>query len=137
MIVSDSLTIPSRITAIDEARRWATAHLAGASRDAVWAIEMVLTEALSNVMRHAYAGDEEQLVELTLEVCDEQVVLEIVDLGEPFDPRRYTPPDLDASPTGGYGVHLIGELMDEVDRAPAGDRGTRLRLVKRGWRDPK
>ena len=137
MIASGSLTIPSRTTAIDDARRWSTGHLsaAGASAEAVWAVELALTEALSNVIRHGYAGDETQQIELELELHDDRLELRITDFGAAFDEDAYTEPDLDASPAGGYGVHLIGELMDEVQRTATTGRGTCLRLVKRRWKE--
>lgn len=137
MIVSSTLTIPSRAGAVDDARRWVAGHLepAGATADAIWEIQLALTEALANVIKHAYAGDESQRIELALRADDDRVEIEIADSGAPFDAASYIPPDLEAASTGGYGVHLIDELMDEVDRQPAGDRGTRLRLVKHGWRN--
>ena len=137
MTVTGELRIPSRTTAIDGARGWVTGHLKprGATDDAVWEIEMAVTEALANVMKHAYGGDETQVVDLRLRADDEQVEIEIADDGIPFDPAAYVPPDLDASPTGGYGVHLIESLMDVVERRPNGERGTIIRLVKRGWRE--
>lgn len=137
MTVTDELTIPSRTAAIDEVRKWVTRHLqsAGASADAIWEIELAVTEALANVMEHAYRGDETQVVELRLQIDDDRIEIEIGDTGDPFDPQAYSPPDLDASPTGGYGVHLIGGLVDVVERRPNGDRGTRLRLIKRDWRN--
>ena len=137
MIASDALTIPSRLAAIEEARGWATAHLvaAGASADAIWAVEMALTEALANVITHGYAGDESQRIELALQLHDDRLELEVVDFGEPFDESSYQPPNLEEASAGGYGVHLMRELMDEVDRSAAPDGGTRLRLVKRRWRE--
>lgn len=137
MSISETFAIPSRAGAIDDARRWVTGHLqpAGATADAIWEIELALTEALANVIKHAYGGDDSQPIELALEVDDDRVTIEIVDSGAHFDAASYVPPDFDAPSDGGYGVHLIDELMDEVDRQPAGDRGTRLRLVKQGWRN--
>ena len=139
MIASDTLTIPSRTTAIDDARRWARSQLAaaGASEESIWAVEMALTEALANVMEHSYRGDESQRVELALELHEDRLELTIVDFGEPFDAGSYRPPDLDAAQAGGYGVHLIHELMDEVERTQPDGQGTNLRLVKRRWREAK
>lgn len=136
MSVTDTLTISSRTAAIEEARRWAAAHLRseGASDDAVWALELVLTEALANVIRHAYRGDETKRVELFLHV-DLDLELELLHSGEPFDAETYTPPDLDAAPAGGYGLHLIDALMDEIEQTSTADRRTRLRLVKRRWKE--
>jgi serine/threonine-protein kinase RsbW len=137
VIVSDTMTIASRTTAIDGARVWITGHIvpAGASADAVWEIEMAVTEALANVITHGYGGDESQHIHLALEVHSDRVEIEIVDAAEPFDESAYEAPDLDEPRTGGYGVELIGELMDEVERTATPDGGTRLRLVKRRWKE--
>lgn len=135
--VSDTLEIASRTPEIDDARVWVTGHLRarGASDDVVWEVELAVTEALANVMRHAYRGAETERVELGLQLDDERIELEIVHFGDPFDPAGYREPDLDAAPTGGYGLHLIGQLMDEVEQKETPGGGTRLRLVKRGWRE--
>ena len=137
MIASGTLTISSRPAAIDQARTWVTGYLVagGASVEAVWAIEMALTEALANVIAHAYAGDDSQSIHLSLELHDGACEIEILDSGEPFDESTYTAPDLTEARAGGYGVHLIGELMDEVERTAPPEGGTRLRLVKRRWKE--
>lgn len=135
--LSESLAIASRTREIDDVRAWVTGHLRlrGASDDFVWEVELALTEALANVMRHAYRGAETERVELALRLDDERIELEIVHYGEPFDPAGYREPDFDAAPTGGYGLHLIGQLMDEVEQKETPGGGTRLRLVKNRWRD--
>jgi serine/threonine-protein kinase RsbW len=137
VIASGTLTISSRTAAIDDARTWVTGYLvpAGASADAVWAIEMAVTEALANVIAHAYGGDESQPINLSLQLHADRLELEIVDFGEPFDESTYTAPDFTKARPGGYGVHLITELMDEVERTGIPDGGTRLRLVKRRWKE--
>lgn len=137
MIASGTLSIPSRTAAIDDARSWVGGYLApaGASSDAVWAIEMALTEALANVIAHAYGGDESREIHLGLELDAERCEIEIVDFGVPFDASSYVAPDLDEARAGGYGVHLIEQLMDEVERTALPDGGTRLRLVKRRWKE--
>jgi serine/threonine-protein kinase RsbW len=131
--VSATFDLPSRTPAIDDARVWLSSHLraAGASDDLVWECELALTEALSNVIRHAYKGDESRHIALTLRLDDAQVEIEVVHQGEPFDPRAYSEPDLDAAPSGGYGLHLIQQLMDDVEQSEAPGSSTRLRLVKR------
>ena len=139
MIASDTLTIASRTTAVDGARRWVTGHLApaGASADVVWEVETALTEALANVIMHGYRGDDSQLIHLSMQLHADRLEIEIVDFGEPFDEGAYTTPDLTEARSGGYGVHLMRELMDEVERTATPDGGTRLRLVKRGWREDR
>ena len=109
-----------------------TGHLraVGASDDLVWECELALTEALSNVIRHAYGGDEGRRIALALLVQDGLLQVDIVHQGEAFSPEGYLEPDLDAAHTGGYGLHLIRQLMDDVQQAEE-PGGTRLRLTKR------
>jgi serine/threonine-protein kinase RsbW len=131
--VTASLEIPSRSPAIDDARVWMSGYLraAGASDDLVWECELALTEALSNVMRHAYEGKPDRHILLSLLLRDDELEVDIDHDGEPFALEEYREPDLDAAPAGGYGLHLIRELMDDVEQLDAPVSGTRLRLTKR------
>lgn len=128
----DHLTIPSRLAAIDEARRWTTGHAraAGFGDHGIWALELALTEALSNVILHAYEGDEAQQVRLDLEADGERLRLAIHDSGRGFDRDAFTPDELDTPRSDGYGVLLIEELMDEVVRESLPEGGSILTLVK-------
>lgn len=131
-MVSETYALPTRTTAIDGARRWASEHArqAQVSADAIFELELAMTEALSNVIRHAYGGDEGQRVDLRLLIDEHRVELSLRDRGVPFDTAAYVPPDLDAPGAGGYGVRLIAELVDEVHRDTPPDGGNVLRLVK-------
>ncbi len=128
----DTFVLPTRLAAIDEARRWASGHAGRAGIDAttIGEIEVAMTEALSNVIRHSYDGRAGEPVQLAVEIDDDRFALEICDRGRAFDPERYRPPDLDAHGDGGYGVYLMEELMDDVIRSPLQDGGTRVTLVR-------
>lgn len=136
---AETLTIPSRLEAIDGARLWAAtrARAAGFDHEAVAALEVAMTEALSNVILHAYGGATDQEIGLELAIDGEKLSLTVSDRGRPFDYESYTPPDLEEPAPGGYGVHLIDELMDNVvcDSHPGG--GTRLTLIKYRGGTPK
>lgn len=129
--VSDTFLIPSKLARIVDARRWATGHAtrAGFPEEAVWAVELSLGEALANVIRHAYGGRDDQEIRLALTIDAERLVLEIRDTAAPF--AREAEPSEPNSPlrTGGYGLQLIDELMDDVLYTSAGNGGL-LRMVK-------
>ncbi len=131
--VSSALEIPSRLAAIDDARIWMTGHLrdAGASDDLVWECELALTEVLSNVIRHAYGGDESRSIALSLRLREQELEVDVLHDGVAFSNEGYREPDLDAAPVGGYGLHLIRELMDEFEQVEGPGSSTRLRLTKR------
>lgn len=122
----------SRLECIDDARRWAGGHVraAGIAEDAVFELELAMTEALSNVIRHAYQGEGTHTIDLSLTIDDRRLELSLHDRGRPFDESAYRPPDLDAPGEGNYGVHLMEQLVDEVHRCPRAGGGTVLSLIK-------
>lgn len=131
-IMRDTLVIKSRLDRVAEARRWVAhqARSAGFDHDTVSELELVISEALSNVVKHAYGGNEGHEIHLSVTIDDEKLSLTIRDFGQRFDPTTYTPPDLDNPAEGGYGVYLIQELMDEVTYDTSLPEGTRLSMVK-------
>jgi serine/threonine-protein kinase RsbW len=129
---SQTLIIQSRLEATTEARQWIgqVAQQAGFDADTVFNIELAVGEALANVVRHAYQGETEHKIHLTLSIDDEKLYLTIRDFGQKFEPDTYKPPDLDSPTEGGYGIFLMYELMDEVSYDTSLPDGTRLKLVK-------
>ena len=124
--------LTSRLGEIDAARRWASEHARRAAfeEEAVHSIELALTEALSNVIRHSYAEQPNHRIELDLTLYEDRLRLDIRDLGCRFDRGSHEVRDLDTPRDGGYGVMLIEMLMDEVVRETFGRAGNRLSLVK-------
>jgi anti-sigma regulatory factor (Ser/Thr protein kinase) len=131
--LSSSHVVPSRLDAIEPARRWLSeqAAAAGFAGATVQEVELALTEALSNVVRHAYGGRPDESIELFLTIDERALRLDVCDAGvPPFDPSTVAPPDLDNPSRGGYGLMLIDSLVDEVERDFRGGQGTRLSLIK-------
>lgn len=126
------MLLPSRLSCIESARRWVRAHAEAAGVDDadICEVEVAMTEALSNVMLHSLQGREDAIVPLRLEIDERRLVLGIDDHGRPFEPERYRAPQLDEPQEGGYGVYLIGALMDEVRRMPLKEGGTHVLLVR-------
>lgn len=131
MAVSDTFLITSELARIVDARRWATGHArsAGFPEHDVWAVELALGEALANVIRHAYGGREDEEIRIALTIDAERLVLEISDSAAPFARETVPAEPLDTLRTGGYGLQLIDELMDDVLYTSA-DNGGLIRMVK-------
>jgi len=126
------LVIDSQVDELARARGWLTehAHAAAIEERMLQEMNLVLSEACANVIRHAYKGQAGQPIELHITIDDEKVVLQIRDQGIPFDAGAYHPPDLDEPHEGGYGVFIIQSLMDEVNYDTSTGVGTTLRMVK-------
>jgi serine/threonine-protein kinase RsbW len=116
------------------------ANKVGFSQEEVAKIQMAVDEACSNVIEHAYARDKEWTwqrdPEIRMEVRTEQgrLVIEINDHGQRFDFANYQPLDLqhrlDNMHTGGYGILIMRNFMDEVQYLSNNETGNTLRLVK-------
>ena len=82
--------------------------------ESVSQLELAITEAASNVMRHAYRGRPEQLIQLDAEVFADRIVLRLHHLGETFDPGAVKTPAFDGSQDGGFGMYIIARSVDDV-----------------------
>jgi anti-sigma regulatory factor (Ser/Thr protein kinase) len=128
----ETLTVTSRLDSIGEARDWVSERVraAGFGDDPVGEVELALTEALANVVEHAYRGDETKRIDVSVEFDGTTLLVRVRDWGEYFDPASYRGRDLDDPGEGGYGVFLMSQLMDDVTREPQPDGGTLLTLIK-------
>jgi anti-sigma regulatory factor (Ser/Thr protein kinase) len=74
-------------------------------------LDLILTEAVTNVMDHASRQGSEGRIELVCTVEDGQIQVALIDDGPPFDPSARPPVQLptrleEAEP-GGLGIHLM------------------------------
>ena len=83
-----------------------------------YAIDLAVDEACSNVIDHAYGGEDRGEIRILLDLNERGLKITIQDDGEPFDPACVAEPDL-TSPLEtrcerGLGLFLIREMMDEA-----------------------
>jgi serine/threonine-protein kinase RsbW len=115
------------------ARDWVGEQLdaAGVASEDADAVRLAVTEAATNILRHAYEGRYPAAFDLDIEIAVDQIAVQLRDEGRPFTPGEPSPPDPEALAEGGYGLFLIASLMDDVSYSAGETRGTLLRLVKR------
>lgn len=77
-------------------------------------LELAFAEATTNIMRHAYGGRDDQPVEIEIEVSPEAIQVRLYDWGDPFDPATVDAPVFDGTRTGGFGLFIIQQAVDEV-----------------------
>lgn len=96
-------------------------------------LALAVDEALANVIRHAYMGDDAGRIWITIlpiETSTPIFRIEIEDEGKPFDIESIVPRDLDEVRPGGLGVHLIREVTDRCTFERRSPRGMKLVLEK-------
>ena len=91
---------------------------AGLNDDGVYAVQLAVDEACSNIIEHAYCNEKEGKI-----ICECNVVadgLEVVlkDNGKPFDPDMVPAPQIGVPlkelKLRGAGLYLIRKIMDDV-----------------------
>ena len=97
-------------------------------------LNVVLDEALNNIIAHGYADGAQDEITVRLECRDGEFAMLIEDQGQPFDPGQVPAPDL-AAPlrvrkVGGLGVHFMRTLMDDLTYTRTGNTN-RLCLIKK------
>jgi len=92
---------------------------AGFNESDCYKVQLAVDEACSNIIEHAYGGEAaEEDITCTCKVTADNLVVELYDHGQAFDPTEIPVPDvkaaLHARATGGLGLYFMRQLMDEV-----------------------
>jgi anti-sigma regulatory factor (Ser/Thr protein kinase) len=117
------LTLPARPENVAVVR-----HVLGAFAEAlrlpdavIEDMRLAVTEACTNVVRHAYAGGEPGPVEILIRPEADALHVIVADQGRGIGPSGDT-----AGP--GLGLPLIAALAHELEIEPAGESGSRLHM---------
>ena len=83
------------------------------------AVEICLTEALNNVIKHSYKSDNTKSIELIVKKDSNYFEIIIIDNGLPREnlvvPKLdFDPQDINNLPESGMGLYIIEQLMDEM-----------------------
>jgi serine/threonine-protein kinase RsbW len=86
----------------------------------VYAVQLSVDEACTNIIEHAYSNKDEGtiVIRCTLSKTDGKLVVNITDWGAPFDPTTLPKPDTQSSleerKEGGLGIYFMRKFMDEI-----------------------
>lgn len=112
-------------------------------------IKLAVDEALCNVIRHGYDRRADGPIWLSLWPLTDSpanghpagggpgLLIVIEDEARQVDPEQIRSRDLDEIRPGGLGVHIIGEVMDDVKYEKRSGLGMRLTMLKRLASPPK
>ena len=133
LLVKVDLTLPGEVAAITPLvdKVLAIVREMGCAQGAEFEIELALREALANAIEHGSRHDPEKHIQCCV-ACDHTrgMLIVVRDPGPGFDPDQIPSPiqGKNLFSTGGRGIYLINQLMDEV-RFERG--GTEIHMVKR------
>jgi len=104
----------------------------GCSAKSTADIVLAIDEACQNIIRHAYCGESDEVIELDIDQRGHDLVFSLTDRAPAIDPSQVKPRDLDDVRPGGLGTHFIRRVMDVVEFSrPASGRGNLLKMVRR------
>ena len=77
------------------------------------AAELAMSEGCTNAVIHRGNGGGQGRIVVSFEIWRDRIVMKIKDKGPGFDIASVAPPR-DGSFAGGYGIHIMRSMMDEV-----------------------
>ena len=135
-----ALNILSELSNLEQCRTYArqacqTADPAQTEENLAYYLELAVTEAVANVIKHAYQGQSDHPIQLSAVVEAHRIIMTIRHQGLPFDPAQIPPPVFDGSRDGGFGLFIINKLMDEViySNEPNGNHITLIKTFTGGY----
>lgn len=108
-----TLVLDNKLAELSKLSQWLEG-LAGQlslTSDDAFKLELILTEAITNVIQHGYADADHGDIEIEVQDQVSQLRLELKDKAKPFNPLEQAevvfPRTLDEASEGGLGIHLI------------------------------
>lgn len=86
----------------------------GDREELAYHINLVLTEAMTNAIRHANEDDPKKEVHICITLAETLLNIKVYDQGQGFDVCTLPTPNFDDLEEHGRGVYIIRTLMDEV-----------------------
>lgn len=97
---------------------------AGFNTRSVEQFKVAVDEACTNVIKHAYSGEDSHELKIKVIVDTDRCTICIRDRGVAFRPKEYNEPDIfelaKRRQAGGFGVHIMRRLMDHVEYTTEG-----------------
>jgi serine/threonine-protein kinase RsbW len=124
------LSLPREAVSVPLARQTVSAALsaAGVEPTCVEEVNVALSEACTNAVKHAVGG---VTYEVMANISDEQVTIEVVDSGSGFGQRKVTPGTPDHAAENGRGMALMNALSDLAVFDSVDGEGGSVHLTKR------
>jgi serine phosphatase RsbU (regulator of sigma subunit)/anti-sigma regulatory factor (Ser/Thr protein kinase) len=104
------------------------------NEDITFAFKIAVDEACTNIIQHGYKGLKPGSIKLIFERDSDRVTLTLYDKGISFNPENAVEADINADwkqrQIGGLGLHMVKEMIDEIQYDSSPERGNCLKLIK-------
>jgi serine/threonine-protein kinase RsbW len=110
------------------------AKQAGLNETQVYAVQLAVDEASTNIIEHGYGQECPSRIDITCDVQEDGLKVVIYDDAEPFNPETISEPEINVSldeiKPRGLGIFLMRQMMDEVNYQSSQEMGNTLTMVK-------
>ena len=110
------------------------AQQAGFEPKDVYAIQTAVDEACSNIIDHAYGGEDLGNIVIKVKETDSAIHIILKDKGKEFAPDDVPKPDIESPleirKERGLGIFFMRKLMDQVIFEFSKEKGNKLTLIK-------
>ncbi len=86
----------------------------GDREELAYHLNLVLTEAMTNAIRHANEDDPQKEVHIIISIRDRDLNIKVYDQGQGFNVCSISTPDFKNLEEHGRGIYIIRTLMDQV-----------------------
>jgi anti-sigma regulatory factor (Ser/Thr protein kinase) len=101
----------------EAAARWLADRHASPAAD--YLANLAIEELVTNCIKHGYDDQGEHVIEITLKLSINELVLTVTDDGHSFNPLDLPEPDthvpVEDRPIGGLGIHLLRKMSDRME----------------------
>jgi len=77
-------------------------------------LELALTEAAANIIKHGYDGETGREIRVHAEVRGDRLTVRMRHHGKPFDPEHVSEPSFDGSRDSGFGLFIIRQCVEDL-----------------------
>jgi serine/threonine-protein kinase RsbW len=107
---------------------------AGLNEAEVYAVQLAVDEASTNIIEHGYGQECPNRIDVTCDIQEDGLKVVIYDDAEPFNPESVPDPEinvpLEEIKPRGLGIFLMRQMMDEVHYQSSPDAGNTLTMIK-------
>jgi serine/threonine-protein kinase RsbW len=110
------------------------ANEAGLNESEVYAVQLAVDEASTNIMEHGYGRECPNRIDVSCEILEDGLKVVIYDDAEPFNPDAVPDPEINVSleeiKPRGLGIFFMRKMMDEVHYESSENMGNTLTMIK-------
>jgi serine/threonine-protein kinase RsbW len=110
------------------------ANEAGLNESEVYAVQLAVDEATTNIMEHGYGRECPNRIDISCEILEDGLKVVIYDDAEPFNPDAVPDPEINVSleeiKPRGLGIFFMRKMMDEVHYESSPNMGNTLTMIK-------